>query len=679
MPLVNLTTNLKSLRYGGDRRNQGSSNQPYVTTPIPDGEGPGLGDVDFLLRGGSLLPASVVNDVSRLTQMMFDLKSPNGVLFSVKQNALSRSGVNIKAQGVSSSKVGSPNRLPLNNGIYLPTSTLAQAAVNPLGGHLLKQGINPFASTNDIANGNSLSTGFGDLFPLSNPLYIDSVAQDERQTNVKSSRLIQFLDNKISSSDGNQTNLYSYSGGPGSTLGVGKTNILMSKDRTGLNNPQLKDSGFFSTGKSPDTNFGFDYSIFKGGVTNPNFETFRGGTYFGNIKDPLNTKSVTGKYLSQTFSSITDLLGTGVFKTDNDNINGGFISEVGQSVYQLKRPDGLGFQANNVVGGLGTTLDYDKLMSSGTSNVLNDSNLYGTTSSIQDFRKLISPISGVTAGSLSYANQSIEPRVNLGNPGTRNTSTSYVTGNGRALDKINARSLYKSKDAIKQSEASVNDLCTFRIGVIDNDNPELKTYIHFRAFIDSMDDSYTADWGSQTFSGRAENLYNYQGFDRSVNLSWTVAAQSKQELIPMYQKLNYLASVCAPDYSSNGYMRGNLIELTVGGYLYNQVGIMKGIQFSIPQESPWEIGINDTDGKLDDSVKELPFIIKVSGFSFIPIHNFVPNLQKNIFASTSNSGSSVEGDLDIFGPERYISLSNSEGNNYTTKLDDNNNTTQIDI
>ena len=677
MPLVNRTTNLKSLRYGSDRRDQGSSNQPYVTTPIPNGEGPGLGDVDFLLRGGSLLPASVVNDVSRLTQMMFDFKSPNGVLFSVKQNALSRSGVNIKAQGVSSSIKGNPNRLPLNNGIYLPTSTLAQAAVNPLGGHLLKQGINPFASTNNVADGNSLSTGFGGLLDLSNPIYLNTKAQEERQTNVKSSRLIQFLDNKISSSDGNQTNLYSYSGGPGSTLGVGKTNILMSKDRTGLNNPQLKDSGFFSTGKSPDTNFGFDYSIFKGGVTNPNFETFRGGTYFGNIKDPLNTKSVTGKYLSQTFSSITDLLGTGVFKTDNDNINSGFISGVGQSVYQLKNPDGLGFQANNVVRGLGTTLDYDKLMSSGTSNVLNDSNLYGTTSSIQDFRKLISPISGVTAGSLSYANQSIETRVNLGNPGTRNTSTSYVTGNGRALDKINARSLYKSKDAIKQSEASVNDLCTFRIGVIDNDNPELKTYIHFRAFIDSMDDSYTADWGSQTFSGRAENLYSYQGFDRSVNLSWTVAAQSKQELIPMYQKLNYLASVCAPDYSSNGYMRGNLIELTVGGYLYNQVGIMKGISYGVPTESPWEIAIN-TDGKSDDSVKELPFIIKVSGFNFTPIHNFVPNVQKNIFASTNVSGSGVEGDLDIFGLQRYISLSNSGGNNYTPKLDKNNNTTQID-
>ena len=42
MPLVNRTTNLKSLRYGNDRRGNGSSNQPYVTTPIPNGEGPGF-------------------------------------------------------------------------------------------------------------------------------------------------------------------------------------------------------------------------------------------------------------------------------------------------------------------------------------------------------------------------------------------------------------------------------------------------------------------------------------------------------------------------------------------------------------------------------------------------------------------------------------------------------------
>ena len=36
MGLVNLTTNLKSLRYGKDKVGGGSSNQPYIKTDIPD-------------------------------------------------------------------------------------------------------------------------------------------------------------------------------------------------------------------------------------------------------------------------------------------------------------------------------------------------------------------------------------------------------------------------------------------------------------------------------------------------------------------------------------------------------------------------------------------------------------------------------------------------------------------
>ena len=120
-------------------------------------------------------------------------------------------------------------------------------------------------------------------------------------------------------------------------------------------------------------------------------------------------------------------------------------------------------------------------------------------------------------------------------------------------------------------------------------------------------------------------------------------------------------------------MRGNLIELTVGGYLYNQVGIMKGINYGVPAESPWEIGINDSsikgagfdDNRSDSSVKEMPFIIDVSGFEFIPIHNFVPNIQKNIFASPNAEGNSTQGDLVTFGLERYISLSDGSNNNYT--------------
>ena len=651
MALVNLRTNLKDLRYGNDRRDGGSSGQPYVTTSIPNGEGPGFGDYDFLLRGGSLLPGAVVNDVSRLTQMMFDLKSPNGLLFSVKQNALSRSGVNIKAQGKSANIVGDPNRLALNNGIYLPTSTLAQAAVNPLGGHLLKQGINPFAETNTVTQGNTLSTGFGGALPLANPIYLDTLAQNERQQNQSTSRLIQFLDNKILSNQGDQTNLYSYSGGPGSTVGVGTTNISISKDRTGRNNPTLGGSvegtnNFFAT----EVDFGYsDYSVFKRKSVN-----FQGAKIF-------NGKTVSGLYKDITGTDVLEAQ----FKTDN--LSTGALQLFSTNVFQ---PGTLNPQGPKVVPGLGTTMNYNEIQNaySGSNQNLSNGgvdNVYNRNVILEDFRQKRSLNKGLPSLDYTRPENRIEGRVNLGDPGRKTTPrTSYVKGTGKALDKITALPLYRSKNV--DTDKDINDLCKFRIGVIDNNDPSFKTYIHFRAFLDGMDDSYSADWASQKFSGRAENLYNYQGFDRSVNLSWTVAAQSKEELMPMYRKLNYLASVCAPSYSDDGYMRGNLIELTVGGYLFNQVGIMKGIQYTVPMESPWEIGIKDTPSNAlktggDPSVKELPMMIKVSGFQFIPIHNFVPSIQKNGYGGGDSDDT---GDVTTYGDQRYIALSNKYSNNY---------------
>ena len=40
MGLLQLTTNLKSLKYGKDRQGGGSSNQPFVQQAIPEGQIP---------------------------------------------------------------------------------------------------------------------------------------------------------------------------------------------------------------------------------------------------------------------------------------------------------------------------------------------------------------------------------------------------------------------------------------------------------------------------------------------------------------------------------------------------------------------------------------------------------------------------------------------------------------
>ena len=194
-------------------------------------------------------------------------------------------------------------------------------------------------------------------------------------------------------------------------------------------------------------------------------------------------------------------------------------------------------------------------------------------------------------------------------------------------------------------DLATTDSVNFNIAVINNDKANgVSTYLHFRAFLDEFNDNYTAKWDSVQYVGRGEELYNYSGFGREISMGWTVYAQSKAELIPMYKKLNYLASSLAPDYSDSGFMRGNIVKITVGGYIYDQPGIIKSISYGIPEESPWEIAI-DENGNEDTSVKQLAHMIKVTGFTFIPIHKFIPAKANSITNPT----------------QKYIALANQTG------------------
>ena len=68
-------------------------------------------------------------------------------------------------------------------------------------------------------------------------------------------------------------------------------------------------------------------------------------------------------------------------------------------------------------------------------------------------------------------------------------------------------------------------------------------------------------------------------------------------------------------------------------------------------------------------------IIKVSGFQFIPIHDFVPQVQQNTFSPIKSKSKNADGTpsplstglVNKFGKERYIALSRGGGesnNNY---------------
>ena len=828
MPLIEFKTSLKSLKFGKDRPYGGSSNQPYIQTSIPEGENSGVfqtGGPDFILRGGILAPISAAKDVSRLTQMFFDLKSPNGSLFIAKQNVLSRTSVETEASTGAGYAAGA-----VNQGVYLPSSTLAQAGVGFTGTHLNLLGIDPSSPMTGITD-NSISSLFSDELTLGLKRYEKAVKEannqdfkppkdrkdfqiegfrlsptdvgpnlsiisPENQPSKYSNRLLTFWDKKqvVENID---PNIQTYPGGPGSILGVGNTYIKFADQRTGVNNLNVKNSKFATEGysafgrqtttilsnptqnlRSSNINYinavpsgsakgasstyasiqggqpveneilynvnqrkdTYDFNVYNTGSLTPNklvtdfksFQTntppkinFTGSVPSGSIKgasstyasiqggQPVknnidykenlrgatynfsvyNTGSLTPNKLATDFKSFQ------YSQSFKINYTGSFPKNKGasfkyKSLSNTLFDNGINYEQNTInftpsVYQLGNFNSTTRLTDDGsltfTQGQLIKQNQKGN---IQDFRQIL--ISGsenektsngaaakdIKAGNSSimsiapnYKDYNIEKRLNLGDPGKSNknvlsytarSSNDPITNYGLALDKITAGNIYNAPSAEHvqdHNEHAGNDLVKFSIGVIQNKLIKgedgklisLSNFMHFRAFIDSFSDSYVSNWNDYNYVGRGDKFYNYTGFERTINLSFTVFAQSKAELIPMYKKLNYLASSLAPDYSDvGGFMKGNLHKMTIGGYLFEQVGIIKSLTYDIPEETPWEIGINDVGG-LDNNVKELPHMIKVTNLTFVPIQHFLPRVAN----------------IDNQKNTRYIALSKNVEDNYS--------------
>ena len=546
---------------------------------------------------------------------------------------------------------------------------MAAALGNGLGVHPNLFGVDPFSPISGVVEG-SLFDG-----DLGIKTYTAATAKfNDENDGGKNNRLVIFNDRAIEVGTKNDQNIYAYSGGPGSILGIGKTNIKFADQRTGAAN--RKGSGILNKA------YQVGYQSYTANVTDDL-------TNLGLTPLSVNSLNATDKFLTSLGLNQTSALGKIMLQ---NSVGGDYISTVGQPSYAGSGGIRLIQTNNNAV--FGYEFDTgDELLTD--PKVLYDGDLVGfggfrsLTYNLnqlqdkenvskgepilypQDFRKELytGPNEGSAAAknadgtggnqrstilSLSpdYRTKNIDRRLNMGQPGKSNTGTEQgfiknvwdygIAANElEALDKITAQPMYTS--AGPNTELAINDLVKFRIAAIDNDAANRQAvYMHFRAHLDSFSDSYNASWNEVQYVGRGDTLYNYGGFGRSISLGFTCFAQSKAELIPMHKKLNYLASTLSPDYTQAGFMRGNLVRLTVGGYLYEQPGFITQLTYDVPEEAPWEIAIN-AEGGVDSSVKELPHMVKVSGFSFTPIHTFLPQKPNN--ANNPNS--------------RYIAMANA--------------------
>jgi hypothetical protein len=734
-------TAFKSLKFGNDRPGGGDSGQPYIKTPIERINSPV--NKDFLLRGGINTPLDAAEDVARLTKYFFDFKNPSGLLFTTKQNLLSRTGTKTEASfgpaygGFSKGidlKTGNislnQNNGFFNEGIYTPLSTLAEAGVVAFGGHLNKQGLDPtglipglsIRKYQDVVyDNNREERNFEDpKVPLSlvrksqnasdraGRMVVKKTSQDlktqqelnqgpsqinlsrtsadtstRNSTLQKSEQIINnFLkkwdayrdkqavkklnraqsaeDKAIDKSDtlfsqvisaenadkvfnnrllklwnGSGLNLsrpsnsissvlYSYSGGPNSVLGFGNTNIRFATTNDGVtalrtNNLTIEDLNIIRKEPSFQTTqiFGNLYSP-NPGVSLIYQEKFKISPFLTNPESIFFTGNPDNDYLedynlkSEIQPWIQNFIIPGKSNEDPKTYLTGSQRQPETDLFTF--PINASSEFTKITGEE-IRLPYEKEGLKSYEYVLGNS-VYQPGTLILD--KQIEEIN--TYSQLRINNLSSE----------RGTKTYKPKS---PLDKsLDLKVYYDSKSLTRKSKSLLTDftdLIEFNFTILDPQNPSSPGIVlDFRAYLDSFSDSYSNDWKSQTYMGRAEKFYKYDSFDRSISLGFTIVADNSNNLKEMYSQLNTLASSIAPSYTSQGYMAGVLHKLTVGNYVNKQYGILQGLTFEVTDDTPWQI---ETDS-------QLPLYIKVTGIKFTPIHNFRPEVNLVDKTLATNAG-----------------------------------------
>jgi len=270
MPLIDLKTNLKSLKYGKDRPGGGDSGQPYQKVDINTVDS-GFNRLrmtkfdDGLVRGGAVGAANAsVVDTLRIGKFLTDF--PKGPLFIIKQVGLQLSNPQLETKKLSTNNptkgggllrnvgnfaLNTANRITNAVGptrIYnLGVNTIAQIPVGAFGTHFNKHGLLPVqddqtkylavAQNNNNEENNRL-TGLRNRFGLgaNYDLYKGNIKLRKKEQKTLSAIAATFAGgvpfaNSVYN-DIQNSRIADYVGGPNSVYGIGRTLIQRVPERT---------------------------------------------------------------------------------------------------------------------------------------------------------------------------------------------------------------------------------------------------------------------------------------------------------------------------------------------------------------------------------------------------------------------------------------------------------------
>jgi len=128
-------------------------------------------------------------------------------------------------------------------------------------------------------------------------------------------------------------------------------------------------------------------------------------------------------------------------------------------------------------------------------------------------------------------------------------------------------------------------------------------FIPFSATVKGLQENNAATWEPIEYLGRPDKLYYYKGFTRDVSFNFKVVAHSVKELLPMWQRVNYLVGLTRPsNYTSTingGFMIPPMVQFTLGDFYKNHCVVLNSCNVSIPEDASWEL-INESTVKNQD-------------------------------------------------------------------------------
>ena len=353
-----------------------------------------------------------------------------------------------------------------------------------------------------------------------------------------------------------------------------------------------------------------------------------------NLNFTTNSNPVNGISLDP---ALVDRLGISTIQSQLFNYPGGPGSDYGigfTRIFRATDSQGVAMSTQptaNLVTGVAYSsigMTYAQLATQDTVNAA-----LPTVARIQDFRSQLSGDqvkSDYSVYNIANPNNGVGG-LGIGNPGGFLFSTDYTDSKPNGIDLLNQKNLfYFNASTNTPWNASPNatdnhntkDIIKFAFECMSNDNPGDAVALIFRAFLDGqVSDTNQAEFSSFKYLGRGETFRTYQGYDRTISFSFKIFPQSRVELLPLYRKLNNLVSQVYPDYSpTSNLMRGSVVKLTIGDYIYRMPGFLEHVNITIDNtNTSWEIMLNPNE----TNVAQLPHVVTVTT-SFKPIMDILP-------------------------------------------------------